>query len=251
MGTRPSHPELLDYLAAELLRNNWRIKPMHRQIMLSQTYQQDSAYREEAAAIDSETRLLWRFPPRRLSAEEVRDTILQVSGNWTQQPVGAVGSAAADSAAANAVDSGPGFRLYHYMQDNVATYRPLDVHGPETYRRAVYHQNARASIVDLMTEFDQPDCAFSSPRRVNTTTPLQALTMLNHQFTLDMANSMAERLKQSHGDGESQIQNAFRLCYGRSAQQEELSECKDFVARHGLSAFCRALLNTSELIYVK
>ena len=86
---------------------------------------------------------------------------------------------------------GPGFRLYEYQQDNVATYVPLDQHGPETYRRAVYHQNARASVIDLMTDFDQPDCAFSVPRRVATTTPLQALTLLNHAFTLDMAEALA------------------------------------------------------------
>ena len=81
------------------------------------------------------------------------------------------------------------------MQDNVCTYVPLDKHGPETYRRAVYHQNARASVVDLMTEFDQPDCTFSAPKRSETTTPLQALTMLNHSFTLDMAAALAEPLR--------------------------------------------------------
>jgi hypothetical protein len=132
-------------------------------IVLSETYRQSSAYRPEAAQLDADSRLLWRFPPRRLTAEEIRDTLLMTAGQL------------------NLEGGGPGFRLYRYLQDNVATYIPLDEHGPETYRRAVYHQNARASLLDLLTEFDCPDNAFSTPRRASTTTPLQALTMMNHR----------------------------------------------------------------------
>ena len=182
MGGRPSHPMLLDWLAAKLLEHDWRLKPLHKTIMMSRVYRQSSRYREEAAQIDAGGRLLWRFPPRRLSAEEIRDTML---------------------AAAGGLDSsmgGPGFRLYRYLQDNVATYVPLDKHGTDTYRRGVYHQNARASRVDLMTDFDQPDCAFATARRAQTTTPLQALTTLNHTFTLDMAQLMAERLRHEAGE---------------------------------------------------
>ena len=82
---------------------------------------------------------------------------------------------------------GAGFRLYDYLVDNVSTYLPLDKHGPETYRRSVYHQNVRAMQADLISDFDGPQCAFSTPRRSNTTTPLQALALWNHSFTLDMA----------------------------------------------------------------
>src|SRR5690606_3660416 len=100
--------------------------------------------------------------------------------------------------------------------DNVCTYVPLDKHGEETYRRAVYHQNARASVVDLMTEYDQPDCTFSAPKRAETTTPLQALTMLNHSFTLDMATAFAERLEQqAASDTNAQVARAYQLCYSR------------------------------------
>ena len=149
-------------------------------------------------------------------------------------------------------DGGPGFRLYHFMQDNVCTYVPLDKHSPETYRRAVYHQNARASVVDLMTEFDQPDCTFSAPKRAETTTPLQALTMLNHSFTLDMAAGLAERLKQEAGDDvAAQVDRVYRLCYSRPATKEEVSACRQLVDRHGLAALCRVLLNSSEMIYVQ
>ncbi|MEM9586448.1 MAG: DUF1553 domain-containing protein, partial [Planctomycetota bacterium] len=200
-----------------------------------------------AAAVDGGSRLLWRFPPRRLSAEEIRDAALQVSGAWGRDDV-------LDSQAPGrslVPDGGPGFRLYHYMQDNVSTYRPLDHHGKETYRRAVYHQNARASVVDLMAEFDLPDCAFSTPRRSKTTTPLQALTMLNHDFTLQMAKSMAEQLSQRSDFAREQVEFAFSRCYARRPSDEELKVCTKFVSENGLDAFCRAILNTTELIHVQ
>jgi hypothetical protein len=148
-------------------------------------------------------------------------------------------------------DGGPGFRLYRFMRDNVSTYAPLDKHGNETYRRAVYHQNARASVVDLMTDFDQPDCTFSAPKRAETTTPLQALTMLNHSFTLDMAVALAKRLQSEVGnDPVSQVQRAYQLCYSREAQEAEVEACCELIGEHGVEAFCRVLLNTSELIYL-
>ncbi len=234
MGAKPSHPELLDWLAKQLIDNNWKLKSIHKQIMLSQTYQQSSNYREAAAQVDGDARLLWRFSPRRLSAEEIRDTILMVSGQLNHKM------------------GGPGFRLYHFMQDNVCTYSPLDNHGPETYRRAVYHQNARASVVDLMTDFDQPDCAFSISRRAETTTPLQALTMLNHSFTMDMSNSLAQRVtKETNDDLEQQINLIFSLCYNRSPTTEELAASKEMIQETSLAKFCRVILNTSEMIYVK
>ncbi|MEX2580497.1 MAG: DUF1553 domain-containing protein [Verrucomicrobiales bacterium] len=232
MGGQPTHPELLDFLAAKLKENGWRLKPMHRLVMLSKAYRQSSDWRDEAGEVDGDSRLLWRFPPRRLSAEEIRDTILSVSGSLDETM------------------GGPGFRLYRFMQDNVCTYEPLDQHGPETYRRAVYHQNARASVVDLMTEFDQPDCAFSTPERAETTTPLQALTMLNHSFTLDMAEALAERIESAAEDSGERVEEAFRLAYQRKPDAEERRESLAAVEKHGLRAFCRALLNSSELLYL-
>ncbi|QDU61143.1 F5/8 type C domain protein [Planctomycetes bacterium Pan216] len=234
MGVKPTHPELLDWLARQLQEHGWRLKPMHKQIMMSQAYRQSSDFQPAAAEIDGDARLLWRFPPKRLSAEEIRDSLLTIAGVMRTEM------------------GGPGFRLYQYLQDNVATYVPLDEHGPETYRRAVYHQNARASVIDLMTEFDQPDCAYSAPRRAETTTPLQALTMLNHDFTLDMAGALADRLKREAGDNPyEQIKRAYQLCYSRTPTDQEMNDCKAFVEEHGLFALCRVLLNTSELIYVK
>lgn len=234
MGGRPSHPELLDFLAVKLKKSGWRIKQMHRMIMMSDAYQQSSEFGEDAARVDGDSRLLWRFPPRRLSAEEIRDTMLLAAGKLDTQ------------------QGGPGFRLYQFMQDNVGTYVPLDRHGMNTYRRAVYHQNARASVVDLMTEFDQPDCTFSAPERTETTTPLQALTMLNHSFTLDMATALAERLKREAGDDVvEQVNLACRICYSRSTTRDEMAACRELISQHGLAAMCRVFLNTSEIIYVR
>jgi hypothetical protein len=233
MGSRPSHSELLDWLAARLRQEGWRLKPLHRLIVTSQTYRQSAAFREEGARVDADSRLLWRFPPRRLSGEELRDTILSLAGKLETSR------------------GGPGFRLYQYVQDNVATYLPLDRHGPETYRRSVYHQNARAARVDVLTDFDCPDSAFSAPRRASTTTPLQALTLLNHRFTSDMAEFIAARLRSESGpDARSQISRAFALAYARPPSSTELDELSVFVDRHGLKAFARVLLNTNELLYL-
>lgn len=232
MGGRPTHPELLDWLAQQLQAGGWKWKPLHRLILTSQTYRQSAAWNQASAHADSDSRLLWRFPPRRLSAEEVRDTVLSVAGKLDLRM------------------GGPGFKLYEYLQDNVATYVPLDRHGPETYRRAVYHHNARAARVDVMTEFDCPDPSFAEPRRASTTTPLQALTLMNHSFAVDMAAAFAERLQREAGCAEQQVCRAFELCYGRNAAADEIAAGVKIVESHGLRAFCRALLNSNELLTV-
>ncbi|MCH2114110.1 MAG: DUF1553 domain-containing protein [Pirellulales bacterium] len=243
MGGRPTHPGLLDWLAAQVQSADWKLKQIHKLIMTSQTYQQQSAFEEIAAGIDADSRYLWRFPPRRLSAEEIRDTLLAIAGKI------------------DFTAGGPGFRLFRYMQDNVSTYLPLDQFGPETYRRSVYHQNARATVIDIMTDFDAPDCAFATPRRTETTTPLQALTMMNHSFIIDMARFLAERIEAEgppeQGGGESapaktaaQVRRAFELALARGPDQRELNAAALLVEKHGLAALCRAMFNTNELIYL-
>jgi Protein of unknown function (DUF1553)/Protein of unknown function (DUF1549)/Planctomycete cytochrome C len=229
LGGQPTHPELLDYLATRLMANDWKLKPLHREILLSKTYLQSSTFRGDAAGKDKAARFLWRFPPRRLSAEEIRDTLLMVAGELQLEPMG-----------------GPGFRLYKFTQNNVCTYFPLDVHGPETYRRAVYHQNARASVVDILNDFDLPDISFAAPKRANTTTPLQALTMLNHRFMLDMAKALGKRIGE-----DSPIETAYRLLFQRSPSPLEHHAATELLTAHGREAFCRALLNANELIYIE
>lgn len=235
MGSPPSHPELLDWLAREWQRAGGRWKPLHRLIVTSQTYRQSATFRADAARVDADARLLWRFPPRRLTAEELRDAMLQTAGKL------------------NLSMGGPGFRLYKYLQDNVATYLPLDVHGPETYRRAVYHQNARAAPVDLLADFDCPDNAFAAPKRSSTTTPLQALTMLNHSFAVDMASALAERIESeaASADVAARVDRTFLLTFGRTPEADERKQAIELVNKFGLRALCRALLNANEFLYVR
>jgi mono/diheme cytochrome c family protein len=230
LGARPTHPELLDWLARRLQAHSWRLKPLHREILLSQTYRQSGVYREDAARQDGSARLLWRFPPRRLAAEEIRDTMLSAAGKLGLKM------------------GGPGFRLYRYLEDNVATFVPLDRHGPETYRRAVYHQNARSSLIDGLTDFDLPDNASAAPARIATTSPLQALTLLNHSFTLDMADALAERVKLEAPGKE--IRRAFALSFQRAPSPDEEAAASKLINAHGWRAFCRALLNANELLFI-
>ncbi len=229
MGSKPTHPELLEFLARRLVKHGWKLKAVHREIVLSQTYLQSADFDETAARVDKDARLLWRFPPRRLRAEEIRDTMLATAGQLKLEPMG-----------------GPGFRLYRYLVNNVSTYIPLDAPGPETYRRSVYHQNARASVVDVLSDFDLPDIAFAAPKRANTTSPLQALTLLNNGFTLDMAKAFAARL-----DGSDPIAQAYSLALQRAPTATERAAAAKLLAQHGKPAFCRALLNSSALIFVE
>ncbi len=229
MGSKPTHPELLDFLAQRLIKHGWKLKALHREIVLSQTYLQSADFNLTAARADKDARLLWRFPPRRLGAEEIRDTLLATAGQLKLEPMG-----------------GPGFRLYRYLVNNVSTYIPLDTQGPETYRRAVYHQNARASVVDVLNDFDLPDIAFAAPKRANTTSPLQALTLFNHSFTLDMAKALAARL-----DGPDPVAQAYSIALQRPPTATERAAAEKLLAQHGKPAFCRALLNSNALIFVE
>lgn len=233
MGELPTHPKALDWLATKLVDSGWRLKALHREIMLSQTYRQSAAYRENAARVDGASRFLWRFPPRRLEAEAIRDTFLYISGVMDESM------------------GGPGFKLYKYMQDNVATYEPLDSFGPETYRRSVYHHNARSSSVDLLTDFDCPDSAIGTPRRVSTTTPLQALTLMNHSFSADMASALASRVRREVGaQPDAQVARIYELAYSRDPRPGELRESLEFISHQGLEAYARVILNSNELIYL-
>ena len=234
MGEQPSHPELLDWLARQLIEGGWKLKSLQKLIVMSQAYQQSSDYRAEAASVDGGSRLLWRFPPQRLSAEEIRDTMLFTAGELDERM------------------GGPGFRLYEYTRDNVATYTPLESFGPETYRRSVYHQNARSSRIDLLSDFDAPDCAFSASRRVPTTTPSQALALLNHSFTITMAQALAERATAASPgtDTAAQITHIFELTFGRAPIPSEIAAATRLIEQYGLRAFSRAVLNSNEMIYL-
>ncbi|MDX1982432.1 MAG: DUF1553 domain-containing protein [Bryobacteraceae bacterium] len=229
-GERPTHPELLDYLASRLIAYGWRLKPLHKEIMMSAAYRQSGSYDESSAKVDSEARLLWRFPPRRLEAEAIRDSILTVSGKL------------------NRTMGGPGFRLFRYTVDNVATYYPLEEFGEDTWRRAVYQQAARSVRSEMLGQYDCPDSSLPEPKRVVTTSPLQALALLNNSFLIGQAKHFAGRLLRESPD--DPVGLAFQLAYGREPEAGERAAAKTLIAKHGLAAFCRALLNSNEFVYV-
>ncbi len=232
-GEAPSHPALLDYLALRLLAHGWRLKPLHREILLSQAYRQSSAFDEGKARVDAEARLLWRYPPQRLSAEAIRDAILAVSGALDRRM------------------GGPGFHLFRYTVDNVATYYPLERFGPETFRRAVYQTAARSVRSELLGQYDCPDSSLPEPKRSVTTSPLQALALFNNSFVIEQAELLAGRLRKEAGaDPARQVDWAFVLAFGRPAEPGERAAAAALVERHGLAAFCRALFNANEFIYV-
>jgi mono/diheme cytochrome c family protein len=234
-GGKPTHPELLDWLAAELIARKWSLKEMHRLIVTSAAWQQSSQPRANCLAADADNRLVWRYSPRRLEAEAVRDAVLVVAGQFNPQRGG---------------PSVQDFRPYEYKSTQY--YEPLDPVGPEFNRRSIYRMWARGGKSPLLDTFDCPDPSTITPRRGATTTPLQALALMNNSFTLRMADHFAERLAAERPDSiEDQVARGFELAYGRAPQEEELSAAVGFVREHRLPALCRVLLNTNGFLYLE
>jgi hypothetical protein len=235
-GEKPSHPELLDWLASEFMANGWSLKWLHRQILLSSTYQQSSFPRAEAMAIDAQSRLLWRFPPRRLEAESLRDGILQASGKLELAP-GARG--------------GKGFLLFQVKKETVHHYSPLEQFGPEHFRRMIYMTKIRQEQDDVFGSFDCPDGGQTIPKRNQSTTALQSLNLLNSPFMVEQAKFFASRLETEAGQsGENQVRWAWRLLFSREPEPEEMKDAIEFIEQFGLEALCRALLNANEFLYL-
>ncbi len=233
-GGPASHPELLDYLASELIARKWSLKELHRLIVTSATYQQASWPRANCLAVDADNRLLWRYSPRRLEAEGVRDAMLAIAGQLNVQR------------------GGPSFMDFRpYVYKTTQYYDPIDPVGAEFNRRSIYRFWARGGRNPLLDTFDCPDSATAAPRRGNTTTPLQALSLMNNSFTLRMAEHFAERLTREQPAGvEKQVERAFELTCGRPATAAELQESVAFVSEHGMPAFCRVLFNSNGFLYV-
>ena len=199
MGERPTHPELLDWLASDFVRNGWSLKRLHRQIMTSDAYQRSSAHREQAAAADPQNRLMWRFPPQRLSGEVIRDSMLAVSGRLN----GNVGGPSVYPALpAGAAEPRGGWDV------------PESAHDQD--RRSVYVFVRRNSRYPMLESLDMPDTHESCARRSTTTTAPQALALLNSQHTLHWAGGLAGRiLAEAGADRDGQIREGFRLVYNR------------------------------------
>jgi hypothetical protein len=234
-GGRPSHPRLLDWLAAELIRQDYRLKPIHRLIVSSSAYRQASRARPAAARLDVGNRWLWRYSPRRMEAEVLRDSVLTVSGRLDRRA------------------GGPGFQDVEISPNNGTTYyQPIDREDDELNRRTIYRFWPRGGRSALLDTFDCPDPSATSPRRSVTTTPLQALSLLNNAFVLRMAEHFAGRVEREVGqDPARQVARSYALVYSRSPDAEELRLACRLVHRHGLPALARALLNSNEFLVIE
>ncbi len=247
LGTPPTHPELLDWLALWLVDHDWKLKPLHRLIMTSRAYQMSSAGNERALAIDPTNDLFWRFDMRRLDAEEIRDAALAVTGQLNPQMYG------------------PGF-FAHLPAEVLATQsRPGDGWGDappdQQRRRSIYIHVKRSLLHPLLTAFDFPDVDVSCEARFTTTQPAQALGMLNGEFFHEQARALAERVVAEAGDDATrQIGRAVELALGRPASKRDIADGLALVerlrtqqgldAREGLRYWCLALLNLNEFVYL-
>jgi hypothetical protein len=232
-GGRPSHPELLDWLASELIRSGWSVKHVQRLIVNSATFRQSSRLNPAAAKIDSGDRLLWRKSPQRLDAETLRDTLLALSGEL-------------DSSV-----GGPGFYEFTTYVRNSQFYEIQDAVGPSFLRRSLYRTWVRSARSQLLDVFDCPDPSTKTPQRAVTTTPLQALSLLNNSFVLRAADACALNIRKTAGeDVRKQVDYLFERAFNRSPDASELPACEAMVTKYGLPAMCRVVFNSSELLYV-
>ena len=238
-GSLPSHPELMDYLARELMTHGWSLKHVHKLIVMSKTYRQQSGFgfrrtgvAKAAATLDSQNRLLWRQNPRRLDAETLRDTVLAVSGKL------------------NLARGGPGYRDFRYTEAYAPIYDYITPDQPELWRRSIYRFVVRTTPHQFMSTLDCPDPANLTPARVNTTTALQALTLSNNDFMLQQAGHFAARLENETGSSEAAIRHAFARAFQRAPTASELQAATHLVAEQGLFALCRMLFNANEFVYL-
>ncbi len=256
-GERPTHPELLEWLAGEFVRSGWSVKHLHELIVNSATYQQSSAYDESKAAIDPDNRLLWRVRPRRLEAELLRDAMLAAAGTLNLQMYGP--------------SFKPPIAVEAMQARNVKNPYPRDaVDAPDTRRRTVYLFHKRVVQYPLLQAFDAPDAQVSCGRRVNTTVAPQALALLNDPFVRLRAEELARRAaNEAGGDLDAQIRRAFVLSLARELAPEELEELRRFVTGQSASRrergtpaaeeaalhaamtdLCQTLFGLNEFIYV-
>ena len=234
-GGRPSHSKLLDWLADRLIDGGYRLKSIHRIIVTSTTYRQAARFDERAHAVDASNRLLWRKSPRRLEAEVLRDSLLSLSGQL------------------NPTRGGPSFENVDIVPNNGTTYyTPFDREDPALNRRTVYQFWPRGGRSALLDTFDCPDPSSTAPRRTITTTPLQALSLLNNAFVLRMTDHFAERVSSEVGEQiEAQVEHAYALAYHRPPDAEERQLAIELVIAHGLPSLARALFNSNEFVVIE
>ena len=240
-GSRPSHPKLLDWLAAELIRSGWSIKHVHRQILLSETYRQSSRQADSvpsrARKLDRDNRLLWRFPSRRLEGEAIRDSLLAVSGEL------------------NLEMGGPGFNFFR-SRGGLTGFPPVTKFSASEMRRMIYAHKIRMEKVPIFGAFDCPDAGQTTPRRTRSTTAIQALNLFNSPFVIDRAKAFAARVRAENGiDAETDaidrlVTSAFELSLARPPSASELRESAAVVRAHDLETLCRVLFNSNEFLFL-
>jgi hypothetical protein len=236
MGSEPTHPELLDWMATEFRDSGGSLKSLHRLIVTSETYRRASGVNEAGMAIDPEDRLLWRGVRRRLDAESYRDSVLMVCGQL------------------DLTMGGPGvqqFKLGKPIQlTPTVDYAPFDWNSPGAGRRSIYRFVYRGLQDPFMDALDFPDAAQLAPTRPFSASPLQSLALLNDDFVLHHCEVFAKRLEAMATDNKGRIDGAFRLVFQRAPSDSEREDFAAYAEKQSLAAMCRVLLNSNEFLFV-
>lgn len=232
-GRKPTHPQLLDYLAMELIESDWSLKHIHRILLTSNTFRQSSEPNKFGLAKDSGGELLWRFTPRRMAAEVMRDSMIAASGVLDNRM------------------EGKGFDGFEVEMENVRHFFPKKNYGPADWRRMVYMTKVRQEKDSVFGVFDCPDGSQIISRRSRSTTPLQSLNLLNSTFALQQAELFAKRLERWSAESSEQVAKAYQFVFSRRPTLDELKDSQDFIAEFGLPAFCRAIFNSNEFLFIQ
>ncbi len=234
MGSSTSHPELLDWLAGWFADDGESIKQLHRLLLTCSTYRQSSRNHPASARIDGDNRYLWRMNRTRLEAEEIRDTMLAVSGKL------------------DLTMGGPSVRQFYFKDDHSPgyDYTRYDVDDPGSYRRCVYRHIIRSVSDPFLDCLDAADPSLLTPKRNTTLTALQALATLNNPFVLRQCEHFAGRLSASGPEAEKQVQAACELAWSRAPTEEETRSLAAYARSHGLANFCRLIFNSTEFMFI-
>ncbi|HYF37416.1 MAG TPA: DUF1553 domain-containing protein [Prosthecobacter sp.] len=237
MGSPPSHPELLDWLAVTFRDDlAGSTKRLHKMILMSGTYRQSSsAASPNAAATDADNRYLWRQNRRKLDAEAIRDSVLAVSGKL------------------DLTMGGPSFQDFVIDKPQHSPHYEYHLHDPEdpkSWRRSVYRFIVRSQQQPFMTVMDCADPSMRVDKRNESLSPLQALALMNNALTVAMGRHFAERVRAEAGSAETQAERAFYLALGRRPEKEELTDMASYVRANGLANLCRLLMNLNEFAFV-
>jgi hypothetical protein len=234
MGTLPTHPELLDWLAVEFRDGRQSFKDVHRLIVNSATYRQASTSRADGEAADSGNQFYWRQNRRRLEAEALHDATLLVAGKL------------------NRTMYGPGYRPFGFRDDHSPEYKyqEHDPDDPQSHRRSIYRFIVRSVPDPFMETLDCADPSSVVAKRNETLTPLQALALLNNKFMVRMSEHFAARAQALALTPDEQVAAAFRLALGRRPDADEQAALTEIAAKHGLPNACRVILNANEFLFV-